>query len=78
VVDLFEDDYLLLPAADLRMDHALRPCPVSSVTSGSLHNLTTHRDFFICTWNSLFLFLWPGAVRGSAKEGTIVCTIETQ
>jgi hypothetical protein len=30
--DLFEDDYLfLLPAADLRMDPALRPRPVSSV-----------------------------------------------
>jgi hypothetical protein len=30
-VDLFEEDYLLLPAADLRMDPALRPRPVSSV-----------------------------------------------
>jgi hypothetical protein len=41
-VDLFEDDYLfLLPAADLRMDPALRPRPVSSLTSVTLHNSTT-------------------------------------
>jgi hypothetical protein len=38
-VDLFEDDYLfLLPAADLRMDLALRPRPVSSVASAYLGN----------------------------------------
>jgi hypothetical protein len=37
-VDLFEDDYLfLLPAADLRMDPALRPRPVSSLTSVALY-----------------------------------------
>jgi hypothetical protein len=45
--------------------------------------MCTHRDFFfICTWNSLFLFLfflsvaWGG--RGSVKEGKIICTVETQ
>jgi hypothetical protein len=37
-VDLFEDDYLLLPAADLRMDPALRPRPVSSVAFAYLGN----------------------------------------
>jgi hypothetical protein len=36
-VDLFEDNYLfLLPAADFRMDPALRPRPVSSLTSVTL------------------------------------------
>jgi hypothetical protein len=41
-VDLFEDNYLfLLPAADLRMDLALRPRPVSSLTSVILHNSAT-------------------------------------
>jgi hypothetical protein len=99
--DLFEDDYLLLLlAADLRIDPALRPRPVSSLTSATLYNSTTvHRFsvatsarlrksecvfrfyvyggifnnppgffFFICTWNSLFLFLfffvaWGGRVK---------------
>jgi hypothetical protein len=37
-IDLFEDDYLFLPAADLRMDPALRPRPISSLTSVTLHN----------------------------------------
>jgi hypothetical protein len=37
-VDLFEDDYLLLLAADLRMDPALRPRPVSSVAFAYLGN----------------------------------------
>jgi hypothetical protein len=38
-VDLFEDDYLFpLPAADLRMDPALRPLPASSLTSVTLYN----------------------------------------
>jgi hypothetical protein len=41
-VDLVEDDYLfLLPAADLRMDSALRARPVSSLTSVTLYNSTT-------------------------------------
>jgi hypothetical protein len=41
-VDLFEDDYLFLfPVADLRMDPALRPRPVCSLTSVTLYNLTT-------------------------------------
>jgi hypothetical protein len=41
-VDLFEDDYLfLLPAADLRMDPALRPRPVSSVALVTFYNSTT-------------------------------------
>jgi hypothetical protein len=41
-VDLVEDEYLfLLPAADLRMDPALRPRPVSSLTSVTLYNSTT-------------------------------------
>jgi hypothetical protein len=41
-VDLFEDDYLfLLPAADLRMDPALRLRSVSSLTSVTLCNSTT-------------------------------------
>jgi hypothetical protein len=35
-VDLVEDDYLFrLPGADLRMDPALRPRPVSSVAFGA-------------------------------------------
>jgi hypothetical protein len=39
VVGLVEDDYLfLLPAADLRMDPALRPRPVSSVAFAYLGN----------------------------------------
>jgi hypothetical protein len=47
-VDLFEEDYLfLLPVADLRMDPGLRPRPVSSLTSVTLHNSTTHREFFL-------------------------------
>jgi hypothetical protein len=37
-VDLFEDDNLLLLAADLRMDRALRPHPVSSVAFTYLGN----------------------------------------
>jgi hypothetical protein len=38
-VELFEDDHLLLlPAADLRMDPALRPRPVSSVAFAYLGN----------------------------------------
>jgi hypothetical protein len=38
-VGLVEDDYLfLLPAADLRMDPALRPRPASSVTFAYLGN----------------------------------------
>jgi hypothetical protein len=38
-VDLFEDNYLLLSlAADLRMDPALRPRPVSSVAFAYLGN----------------------------------------
>jgi hypothetical protein len=41
-VGLVEDEYLfLLPAADLRMDPALRPRPVSSLTSVTLYNSTT-------------------------------------
>jgi hypothetical protein len=41
-VGLVEDDYLfLLPATDLRMDPALRPRPVSSLTSVTLYNSTT-------------------------------------
>jgi hypothetical protein len=41
-VDLVEDEYLfLLPAADLRMDPALRPRPVSSLASVMLYNSTT-------------------------------------
>jgi hypothetical protein len=49
-VDLFEDDYLfLLPAADLRMDPALRPRPVSSLTSVTLHNSATRLNDGIFT-----------------------------
>jgi hypothetical protein len=41
-VGLVEDDYLfLLPAADLRMDPALRPRPVSSLASVMLYNSIT-------------------------------------
>jgi hypothetical protein len=41
-VGLVEDEYLfLLPAADLRMNPALRPRPVSSLTSVTLYNSTT-------------------------------------
>jgi hypothetical protein len=41
-VGLFEDDYLfLLPVVDLRMDPALRPHLVSSLTSVTLHNSST-------------------------------------
>jgi hypothetical protein len=36
--DLYEDDYRLLLAADLRMDPALRPRPVSSVAFAYLGN----------------------------------------
>jgi hypothetical protein len=37
-VDLYEDEHLLLLAADLRMDPALRPRPVSSVAFACLGN----------------------------------------
>jgi hypothetical protein len=37
-IELFEDDYLFLPAADLRMDPASRPRPVSSVAFAYLGN----------------------------------------
>jgi hypothetical protein len=56
-VDLFEGDYLLLPAVDLRMDPASRPHPISSVA-------------FAYFGNSVFVFvyfLWPGAVGRSAN-----------
>jgi hypothetical protein len=49
-VDLLEDDYLfLLTAADLRMDPALRPRPVSSLTSVTLYNSTTRLNDGIFT-----------------------------
>jgi hypothetical protein len=49
-VDLFEDDYLfLLPAADLRMDPALRPRPVFSVAFAYLYNLATQLNDGIFT-----------------------------
>jgi hypothetical protein len=48
-VDLFEDNYLLLLAADLRMDPALRPRPVSSLTSVTVHNSTTRLNDGIFT-----------------------------
>jgi hypothetical protein len=40
-VALFEGDYLLLPAVDLRMDPASRPRPVSSLTLVTLYKSTT-------------------------------------
>jgi hypothetical protein len=49
-VDLFEDDYLLLLAADLRMDPASRSRPVSSLTSVTLYNwFTTVHQFSVAT-----------------------------
>jgi hypothetical protein len=52
-VDLYEDEYLLLLlAADLRMDPALRPRPVSSVASayfGNAYNSTTRLNDGIFT-----------------------------
>jgi hypothetical protein len=49
-IDLFEDDYLLLLlAADLRMDPALRPRPVSSLTSATLYSSTTRLNDGIFT-----------------------------
>jgi hypothetical protein len=81
-VGLFEDNYLfLLPAADLRMDPALRPRPVSSLTLVTLHNsggvFYLHVEQFVFVF-VFFSFLWPRAVGGSVKEGRIVCTIETK
>jgi hypothetical protein len=47
-VDLFEDDYrLLFPAADLRLDPALRPRPVSSLTSVTLQSTTRLNDVYL-------------------------------
>jgi hypothetical protein len=49
-VDLFDDDYrFLLPLADLRMDPALSPRPVSSLTPVTLHNSTTRLNDGIFT-----------------------------
>jgi hypothetical protein len=51
-VVLYEDDYLLLLAADLRMDAALRPHPVSSITFvylGNAYNSTTRLNDGIFT-----------------------------
>jgi hypothetical protein len=76
-IDLFEDDYLfLLLVADLRMDPALRPRPVSSLTLVTLHNSTTHRDFFLSARGTvcfcfvfvfLFFVAWGG--RGKCEGG---------
>jgi hypothetical protein len=55
-VDLFEGDYLfLLPAADLRMDPALRPRPVSSLTSVTLQNSTTRLNYGIFRVHRFFI-----------------------
>jgi hypothetical protein len=51
-VDLFEDDFQFLPAADLRMDPALRPVQslrLHSLTSVILHNSTSRLNDGIFT-----------------------------
>jgi hypothetical protein len=64
----FEDDYLfLLPAADLRMDPALRPRPVSSAARISWQLLCSYQSE-ICFCSCLSILLTTGSQ----------CTVLTQ
>jgi hypothetical protein len=77
-VDLFEDDYLfLLRAADLRMDPALRPRPVSSLTSVTLHNSTTlkaHRGIYYLHVEQ-FVFVFVFVFCGLGRSGEVLIII---
>jgi hypothetical protein len=61
-VYLFEDDYLfLLPAADLRMDPALRPLPVSSIAFAYLGDTLQRQptgSFFLSARETVCFFFF--------------------